>query len=81
MAEDFNLEEDGTDVCSKCLRGFPPDLLNSACISGSYTLPICPLCYGDIHKEIHGFSWQPTGEIASDLLEQAEEWAEEQGWM
>lgn len=66
------------DICPICKRKFPDcteskcclDLVVNAFIDGEY-VKMCPLCYADNHKRISGVEWHPTGELASQMFEEA----------
>lgn len=66
------------DICPICKREFPDcsesechlDFVVQAFIDGKY-ITICPLCYADDFKKIHGCDWQPKGELASQIYEEA----------
>lgn len=66
------------DRCPICKRTFPDccesichlDLVVDAFVDGLY-IRMCPLCYADEHKRIHGFEWKPQGELASQMYEEA----------
>ena len=66
------------DICPICKREFPDcsesecflDLVVDAFVEGEH-VTMCPLCYADDHKRIHSFNWQPKGELASLMYEEA----------
>jgi len=66
------------DICPICKREFPDcaesecclDLVVDAFIDGKY-ITMCPLCYAKDFKRIHGVNWQPVGEMASMMYEEA----------
>jgi hypothetical protein len=47
-------------------------LITEANINGVYA-KICPLCYAEEVKQIHGIDWNPTGEFASSMFDYAKE--------
>ena len=64
------------DFCPICKRKFPDEpitLVTEAYIDGRWQR-MCPLCYADNHKEIHGTAWKPKGEIAKDMYRLARKW-------
>ena len=68
------------DTCPKCKRKFPTateskcglDLVTHAFIEGKHIL-MCPLCYGASIKTILGIEWNPMGESAKMMFEEAKE--------
>lgn len=66
-----------TETCPKCYRKFKtnPDngiatIVTEAYIDGEW-IRLCPLCYSESVKQIHGIKWNPKGEIASAMFEEA----------
>lgn len=65
-------------ICPICKREFPDctesecylDLVINAFVDGEYVM-MCPLCYADNHKRIHGVEWNPVGELARQMYEEA----------
>jgi len=64
------------DKCPQCKRKFKRigdmSLITEANINGVYA-KICPLCYAEEVKQIHGIDWNPTGEFASSMFDYAKE--------
>jgi len=68
-----------TDVCPKCKRVFeyPVEdvpmvgtLTPTAFING-HPESMCPLCYAEAVRRIHGIEWEPQGEMAQEVFEMA----------
>jgi len=65
--------------CPICERLFPDEpfpLVTQAFIDGRY-VTMCPLCYADDHLKRHGVEWNPQGEIAASMYEQAKQYLAE----
>ena len=63
-----------SDTCPRCNRSFNDNpigsLVTQAFIDGRY-VTICPLCYDIDHLGRHGCLWNPKGEIASAMFQEA----------
>ena len=67
--------------CPQCKRFFPDTpvrLVTEAYIDGRF-IRMCPLCYADHYYQAHGIHWNPTGEMASLMLELAQLWVTSPG--
>jgi hypothetical protein len=61
------------DTCPRCNREFydnPIPLVTQAFVDGEY-VEMCPLCYAEDVQKIHGIKWNPKGETASLMFEEA----------
>ena len=71
-----NLESNGYRgkemKCPICKRKFPAGLIADAFVGGK-SVTMCPLCYGDDHLRRHKVEWNPVGEIASEMFEEAKQ--------
>lgn len=56
--------------CPRCERKMSEYLIHAAYVNGHYET-LCPLCYAERHKEIHGMKWNPVGAMASSYFEEA----------
>lgn len=66
-----------SEKCPNCSRVFEDacdrgvgSIVTLAFVGGKYT-EMCPLCYAEDHKIRHSASWNPKGEIASAMFEEA----------
>lgn len=65
------------EQCPICKRKFKvPEYLGAlvvdAFVDGKY-ITMCPLCYAENVLRIHGIPWDPVGEIASEMFEEAKQ--------
>jgi hypothetical protein len=63
------------NICPICKFNYSDKLLVlvvDAIINGD-RIRMCPLCYGELHKKLHGQKWQPSGLIAKEMLKQAKQ--------
>ena len=63
--------------CPKCKRKFtvPENLMSGAMVTEAFVdgryVTMCPLCYADDHLIRHGVKWNPKGEMAKEMFEEA----------
>ena len=63
-----------SEKCPICKRKFSDEAMGPLVVPAFvdwHYVDMCPLCYGDKHLKTHGCSWEPTGEIAAAMFEEA----------